>query len=252
MRVSGHIPATIVAHEAIRAGFDEMQHMNFVFLNFMPDVTETRTPARFIEPAKRSADIDVTSKPVQDFITLLKERKVVVDPTLVAFEGMITGRPGKASPAFASIIDRLPANVRRGFYAGGLTVADEATDKKHNASYANWKRMAKELFDRGVTIVAGTDALAGFALARELELYVDAGIPSNKVLQLATHGAARVMKMEKKFGSIEPGKMADLVLVEGDPVARIADLRRVRTTFKGGKMYDSAAVFRELGVLPAK
>ena len=75
MRVSGHIPAFMIAQQAIRAGFDEMQHMNFVFLNFMPDVKETRTPARFIEPAKRSADIDVKSKPVQDFIALLKEHK---------------------------------------------------------------------------------------------------------------------------------------------------------------------------------
>ena len=56
MRVSGHIPAGHDrAADAIRAGFDEMQHMNFVFLNFMPDVKETRTPARFIEPAKRPA-----------------------------------------------------------------------------------------------------------------------------------------------------------------------------------------------------
>ena len=251
MRVSGHIPATMIAEQAIRAGFDEMQHMNMVFLNFMPDVKETRTPARFIEPAKRSADIDVKSKPVQDFIALLKERKIVIDPTLVAFEGMVTGRPGKADPSFASIIDRLPANVRRGFYNGGLTVADEATDKKYNASFANWKRMTRELFDDGVTLVAGTDNLAGFSLHRELELYVSAGIPANKVLQIATIGAARVMKMDGAFGSIEPGKVADLALVEGDPVANIADIRRVRTTIKDGKIYDAAALYRELGVLPA-
>jgi imidazolonepropionase-like amidohydrolase len=228
-----------------------MQHMNFVFLNFMPDVKETRTPARFIEPAKRSADIDVKSKPVQDFIALLKEHKTVMDPTLVAFEGMITGRSGKPDPSFANVIDRMPANVRRGFFTGGLSVADEATDRKYNASFANWKRMTKELFDRGVTIVAGTDSLAGFALDRELELYTQAGIPANKVLQIATIGAARVMKMDNMFGSIEPGKVADMVLVEGDPIAKIADIRRVRTTFKDGKMYDSAALFRELGVVPA-
>lgn len=251
MRVSGHIPATMIAEQAIRDGFDEMQHMNFVFLNFMPDVKETRNPARFIEPAKRSADIDLKSKQVQDFIALLKEHKTVIDPTLVAFEGMITGRAGKPDPSFASVIDRLPANVRRGFYNGGLTIADEATDKKYNASFAQWKRMVKELYDDGVTIVAGTDSLAGFAYDRELELYTQAGIPANKVLQLATIGAARVMKMNAMYGSIEPGKMADLALVEGDPVASIGDIRRVRTTFKDGHMYDAGALFRELGVAPS-
>src|SRR6185312_9698148 len=80
MRVSGHIPAGMTATDAFRAGFDEMQHMNFVFLNFMPDVKETRTPARFIEPAKRSGDIDVKSKPVQDFISMLKAGNKAVDP----------------------------------------------------------------------------------------------------------------------------------------------------------------------------
>ncbi|MGZ7078194.1 MAG: amidohydrolase family protein [Thermoanaerobaculia bacterium] len=252
MRVSGHIPAFMIAQDAIRDGFDEMQHMNFIFLNFMPDVKETRTPARFIEPAKRSVDIDVKSKPVQDFIALLKEHKTVIDPTLVAFEGMITSRAGKPDPSFASVIDRMPANVRRSFFNGGLNVADEATDKKYNASFANWKRMTKELYDDGVPLVAGTDSLAGFAYDRELELYTEAGIPSNKVLQIATIGAARVMKMDAAFGSIEPGKMADMALVDGDPVANIADIRRVRTTFKDGKMYDAAALFRELGVQPAR
>jgi imidazolonepropionase-like amidohydrolase len=250
MRVSGHIPAGMIAEQAIRAGFDEMQHMNFVFLDFMPDVKETRNPSRFIEPAKRSAGIDVDSKQVKDFIALLKEHKTVIDPTLVAFEGMITGRPGKPDPSFATIIDRLPSNVRRGFLTGGLPVSDDATDKTYRASFENWKRMTKTLFDNGITLVAGTDSLAGFAYHRELELYSQAGIPNNKVVQLATIGAARVMKKDAESGSIAAGKLADMVLVDGDPTRNISDIRRVRTTIKDGKLYDSAALLRELGVQP--
>lgn len=251
MRVSGHIPAGMIASDAIKAGFDEMQHMNFVFLNFMPDVKETRTPARFVEPAKRSADIDVNSKPVAEFITLLQQHKTVIDSTLVAFEGMITARPGKADPSFASVLDRMPANVRRGFLTGGLPIADAATDAKYQASFANWKRMAKKLYDSGIALVAGTDSLAGFALHREFELYTEAGIPANKVLQLATIGAARVMNKDRELGSVSAGKLADMVLVEGDPTQKISDIRRVRTTIKDGKVYDSAALYRELGVQPA-
>jgi imidazolonepropionase-like amidohydrolase len=251
MRVSGHIPAGMIAEQAIRDGFDEMQHMNFVFLNFMPDVKETRNPSRFIEPAKRSAGIDVDSKQVKDFIALLKERKTVIDPTLVAFEGMIIGRPGKPDPSFAAVIDRFPPTIRRGFLTGGLPVSDDATDKTYRASFENWKRMAKTLFDNGVTLVAGTDSLAGFAYHRELELYSQSGIPNNKVLQIATIGAARVMKKDAEFGSIAPGKVADMVLVEGDPTKNISDIRRVRTTIKDGKIYDAAALLREIGVQPA-
>ena len=47
LRLSGHIPSGMLAAEAVRSGYDEIQHVNFLLLNFMPDVKETRTPARF-------------------------------------------------------------------------------------------------------------------------------------------------------------------------------------------------------------
>lgn len=252
MRVSGHVPAGLVAEDAVRAGLDEIQHINFVFLNFMPDVKETRTPARFVEPARRSGDVDVKSPRVQAFIGLLAERHVAVDPTLVAFEGMITGRPGQINPSYVAVADRLPAQVRRGLLGGGLPVEDDATDKRYRGSFENWKRMTKELFDRGVTLDVGTDALAGFAYHRELELLSESGIPAAKVLQLATIGSARTMKRDADLGSIAPGKLADMVLVAGDPTASISAMRRVHTTIKDGKLYDAARLYRELGVKPAQ
>jgi imidazolonepropionase-like amidohydrolase len=252
MRVSGHIPAGMIASDAIRAGYDEMQHMNFVFLNFMPDVKETRTPARFIEPAKRSADLDLTSKPVQDFIAMLADKHITLDPTLAAFEGMFLARPGSVDPTFAAIADRLPAQVRRSTLRGGLPIPDEATATLHQRSFEAWKRMLKLLYDRGITLDIGTDSLAGFAYHRELELHTQAGIPAAKVLQSATIGSARTMKRDAELGSITAGKLADLVLVAGDPTADIGAIRRIRTTIKDGKLYDAAALYRELGVAPAQ
>ncbi|MGZ6141728.1 MAG: amidohydrolase family protein, partial [Myxococcales bacterium] len=82
LRLSGHIPAGLTAAEAVRLGYDEIQHANFLALNFMPDVKETRTPARFLEPAKRAADLDLASPAVRGFIQLLRERHVTLDPTL--------------------------------------------------------------------------------------------------------------------------------------------------------------------------
>jgi len=74
LRVSGHVPAGMTAEQFVRDGADEIQHMNFIFLNFMPDVTETRTPARFIEPGKRGAGLDLNSQAVNDFLSLLKQQ----------------------------------------------------------------------------------------------------------------------------------------------------------------------------------
>jgi imidazolonepropionase-like amidohydrolase len=58
------------------------------------------------------------------------------------------------------------------------------------------------------------------------------------------------MKLDKERGTIEPGKLADLILVDGHPDEKISDIRRVTLTVKGGVMYEPAALYREIGVTP--
>jgi imidazolonepropionase-like amidohydrolase len=101
-----------------------------------------------------------------------------------------------------------------------------------------------------VPLVAGTDALSGFALHAELEFYVRAGIPPADVLRLATIGAATVMDATAEAGAIEPGLRADLVLVDGRPDERMSDIRAVSWVMKSGAVYEPAAIYREIGVQP--
>ncbi|MGZ8709232.1 MAG: amidohydrolase family protein, partial [Thermoanaerobaculia bacterium] len=182
LRVSGHIPAGMRAENAVDAGYDEIQHVNMLMLNFMPDVTDTRTPARFTEPAKRGADLDLNSEEVRGFIEKLRAKGVVVDPTAAVFEEMFTARAGSPSPGYAMIADRFPPQVRRYLLAGGLPVP-EGMDERYRASYAKMVELIGALHRAGVTIVPGTDGLAGFTLHRELELYAQAGIPPAEVLR---------------------------------------------------------------------
>ena len=247
LRVSGHIPAFMRAEEAVRAGYDEIQHTNFLFLNFWPDVADTRTPVRFTAVAERAATLDLKSAPVQAFLDLLRERKTVIDPTVSIFEEMFTSRKGTMSPGYASVADRLPPQVRRGFLAGGLPVP-EGMDQRYRDSFRNVLAMVKTLYDNHIPIVAGTDAMAGFSLHRELELYVQAGIPPAEVLRIATLGAASVMKHDDLLGTIAPGKLADIDIVDGDPTINISDVRRVVTVIKDGKVFDARAVAGEMGV----
>ncbi|HEX8853572.1 MAG TPA: amidohydrolase family protein [Pyrinomonadaceae bacterium] len=250
LRVSGHVPAFMTAEQFVRSGADELQHTNFLFLNFLFDeVKDTRTPARFTAVAERAATVDLNSERVRAFIKLLKERKVVVDPTVSIFEGMFTDRPGKMSASFAPIADRLPPQVRRGLLAGGLPVP-EGKDERYRESAKALLKMVKLLYDAGIPIVAGTDSMAGFALHRELELYVEAGIPAAEALRIATIGAARVMKRDGELGSITAGKLADLILVDGNPAERISDIRRVSLVVKDGNVYEPAALYRSIGVRP--
>jgi imidazolonepropionase-like amidohydrolase len=239
----------MIAAQAVDEGYNEIQHANFLMLNFMPDVKNTETTARFSEVAKRGADIDVNSQPVKDFIALLKAKQVDLDVTLSVFEEMFTARSGTVSPTLAPVANRLPPQVVRASLSVGLPVPD-GMDQRYKDSYANTERMVKVMYDAGIPIESGTDAIAGFALDREFELHQRLGIPPTKILQDATFGAAKIMSKDAELGSIEPGKLADLVLVEGDPTKDISNLRKTKLVMKDGVIYYPAEIDRELGIKP--
>jgi imidazolonepropionase-like amidohydrolase len=150
----------------------------------------------------------------------------------------------------APLAGRLPAQVERAARGGGLPAPG---DKRatYRASYAAMLRMVKLAFDRGIPIVAGTDA-GGLAYPRELELYVEAGIPAPDVLALATLGAARVMGADREAGSIAPGKRADLVLVDGDPTRDISTVRNADVVVCRGVVYDPAELLAASGIAPRR
>ena len=251
MRVSGHVPAFMTMEQAVAAGYDEVQHANFWFLNFLFDtVKDTRTPARFTAVAEHAAELDLDSDRVRAFVKLLQDHRTVLDPTVSVFEDMFVARNGSYAPTLAPAADRLPPQIRRNFLNVGLPVP-AGMDQRYRDSYQAMLKMLKKLHDSGLTIVAGTDDLAGFTLHRELVNYVAAGIPAPRVLQMATIDPARVMKRDKVSGSIAPGKNADVILVDGDPTARITDIRRVVTVIKDGTVYDAGALYTMLGVKPA-
>jgi imidazolonepropionase-like amidohydrolase len=123
-------------------------------------------------------------------------------------------------------------------------------DDTYRKSFAKMIEFAGLLYRSGIPIEAGTDSMAGFALHRELELDVQAGIPASQVLQNATLNAARIMSLDKDLGSITPGKLADLTLVEGDPTANISDIRKTVLVVKDAVLYHPAELYAELGVAP--
>jgi hypothetical protein len=240
------------AEDVVRAGYDEIQHINMLFLNFLvkPD-TDTRTLARFTLVGEGAPGLDLDSAPVRDFIKLLAAHKVAIDPTVAVFEWMFLSRPGEVAPGHRPLVERLPVQVGRGYFAGSLAI-DADSDAGYRAAFAKMLEMVRRLHAAGVQIVAGTDSIAGLTLHRELELYVEAGIPAADVLRLATLGSAKLLKVDRDAGSIARGKRADLVLIDGDPLARISDVARAELVIKGGAMFDPAALYKEVGVAPAK
>lgn len=250
LRVSGHVPATMRAQDVVEQGYDEIQHINQVLLNFLVDEkTDTRTLQRFYLPAEKIADLDFDSKPVQDFIALLASRKTVIDPTLTTFD-FIRQRAGQLSPAYASISTHMPPDVQRGFRSAQMEIANEATAARYERSYEKMVEFVGRMHRAGVPIVAGTDELAGFTLHRELELYVQAGMTPGEALQTATWNAATYSRALDDRGTVTPGKRADLILIDGDPTRDIADIRKVALVVKGETAYYPSEIHQAIGIRP--
>ena len=250
MRVSGHIPAFMRAQEAVEQGYDEIQHINQVLLNFyVDDKTDTRTLQRFYLPAEKTADLDFDSRPVQDFIALLARHQTVIDPTLTTFD-FIRQRPGDLSKAYAAVADHLPPDVQRGLRVAEMKIPDDATAARYEKSYAKMIEFVGRMYKAGIPLVAGTDATPGFTLQRELELYVQAGLTPAQALQVATWNGAKYARVLDDRGSVAVGKRADLILVDGDPTTNISDIRKVALVLKDGNAYYPSEIDTALGIKP--
>lgn len=250
LRVSGHIPAFMRAQDAVEQGYDEIQHINQLMLNFfVTPQTDTRTLERFYLVAKKTDGLDLDSKPVQDFVAMLAKKQIVVDPTLATFE-FIHQRSGEQSPIIADVADHLPPDIQRSRKVAEMDIPDDATAALYTRSFDKLVEFVGRMYKAGVPVVAGTDELSGFTLQRELELYVKAGITPAQVLQIATWNGAKYTRTLEDRGSITVGKRADLVLIDGDPTLDIADIRKVALVIKHDRAYYPSEINEALGIKP--
>jgi imidazolonepropionase-like amidohydrolase len=250
LRVSGHVPALMNAEQFIAGGADEIQHINFIVLDFLFDtVKETRNMNRFTAVAAHAREFGPERPQVQAFIAYLRRQHTVLDPTVNVFEALFCGDPAAVTPGLETIAPRMPAQVRRGMLSGALAVP-KGEEAAYREALPALLALLKALHEGGVTLIPGTDSMAGYGLHHELELYVRAGVPAAEVLRMATLTSARVIGANGERGVIAPGKLADLILVNGDPSTRIADIRNVELVMKGGKLYDPARIEHALGIAP--
>jgi imidazolonepropionase-like amidohydrolase len=177
----------------------------------------------------------------------LKAHGTVVDPTMAIFEiGMATAdHPVESFEPGATRLAPELASLFRG-------VANPAKETAVRGKiFKKQVQLIGALHKAGVPIIAGTDiAMPGHSLHRELELYVEAGFTPLEAIQSATIVPARVMKLDRDSGSIEIGKRADLILVDGDPLLDIRQIRNVKTVIADGVLYDCAALWRSVGFEP--
>jgi hypothetical protein len=238
------------AEQAVNAGYDEIQHINMVFLNFLAgDREDTRQQIRFNLYGSDGGKLDLDSPEVAAFIELLKANGTVIDPTAAIFQSMMTHLPGQPDPTFAVVAEHLPLSVRRRLYIPSFEIGEARIDDWATTAVRQGE-MVRKLHDNGIQLVAGSDDMPAFTVHRELELYSDYGIPNEAVLRIATLDSARVLGVDGTTGSIEPGKAADLVLLDGNPLEDISAVRRGVLVMKGGALYRPADLYRAAGIEP--
>ncbi|QPC97979.1 amidohydrolase family protein [Qipengyuania soli] len=249
LHVHGHIPAGMRPLDAVRAGYDEVTHINFIMMQAMPQevVDKSNTAARLEGPAKYGKDVDLDSPEMTAFYKELGERGTYIDPTLVVWEPALTSDGSEIAPGYAPFAKISPPGVSRGWKIAGYPLFDGLTRDDFRKSFDKLVGLVGRLHEAGAPIVAGTDGW-GLELVRELELYEDAGLTNAEALQTATIIPARLTGMDKDFGSVTEGKVANLVLVDGDVSQDIGKLRKVETVFLDGYRLSGDALRKASGL----
>ncbi len=240
MRVVGHVPDGMLAPQAIEAGYDSISHVGFLLQAF----GETPKGLSRVQRYERFASFDLSKPELTREIDALLAHHVMIDPTLVVTESVnVTPATfAKLEPGVATMPPEMPA----------LSEAMPADfEAKAKLTIDKLVELVGLLHKRLVTIVAGTDVtVPGHSLHRELELYVQAGFTPLEALQAATIVPARYMHRDHELGTIEPGKRADLVVLAGDPLADIHNIRKVERVIARGKIYDARALWQLVGFKP--
>ena len=217
LKVFAHAPMLKHAKDGLRAGLDGLMH-------------------------------GIIDEPVdQEFIDLMKKNRASYVSTMTLFNDMadVNAFAQRQAPRW----DRAALQPPRLYEF----FASPAGAQRFNGNFNNLafirehlptqKNNLKKVFDAGIPVVLGTDTgfegvLIGVSTQIELELLVDAGLTPAEALRTATVNAARMIGREKDLGTVEAGKLADLVILEADPLQDIRNVTRIFRTMKGGVLYE--------------
>jgi imidazolonepropionase-like amidohydrolase len=238
LKVTGHL-SNYTAQDAAEDGIDCLEHITTVF-DFIipPDVRKV--------PNHR-ADLDLDNPNAQELIALLLKRGVVVDPTLSVFRNMLLLADLDEVYKHPDM-NQVPKRLHDYWmaYPRRLNMFP-ATRPVRQREFKKYQELTGKLHKAGVPLLAGTDAPEPFvppgsSLHLELELLVESGLSPGAALRSATLENARALGKEKELGSIEAGKLADMVLLDANPLDDIRNTRRIARVIKGGRVIDLAAL----------
>ena len=222
------------ARDAILLGVDRIEHI------LGGDQLDPNKPAY-----PSWSRVDTASKVFKDIVALFISHRVMFDPTITAPVYFSTLQEG-----FDYWIDE------RKFFTPEVQAWVKTKPPRHvvaswDSLYWAMRRTTKAFYDAGGLLTLGTDNpstgefIAGFSAHRELHTLVLAGIPPAAALRIATINGARALGVSDKLGTLETGKLADLFVIDGNPLTDIRNTRKVRIVMKSGTTYDPQALLHQ-------
>jgi len=234
LKVTGHLCA-VTYREAAEAGIDQLEHGFFASTDLVPDKKEGACPLGAAPIA--SAD----SPKVKDLIRLLVDKKVTVTSTLAVIYNMTT----LDTTMRPEVLEAMAPDTRNMF----LNVYNKMRSPSGNSAMLEEMKMEKMFSDAGGLLTVGTDptgdgaTLAGYGSQQSIELLTNAGFSPIEAIRIATYNGAKALGLDDRIGSIEVGKAADLVVIDGNIARDIRSIRNIIWVFKKGVGFNSQKIF---------
>lgn len=244
LKITGHL-CSVTYREAADAGIDDLEHGFFAMNDFVPNKPVDKCVGRGGAATQTMANLDPNSAEVQALFKYLIDKKVAVTSTLTIFETFTPGRPLPAGldvllPQLKDEYERRHAGTSRN------------TQSPYIKAFPKGMAFERAFFKAGGTLIVGTDPtgggglVPGFSNQRALELLVEAGFTPLEALRIGTLNGAQYLGRGALTGSLEVGKLADLVVINGNPAANIGDVRNVQWVFRQGVGYDPKALIESV------
>jgi len=237
LKITGHL-CSVTYREAADLGIDDLEHGFFVATDFVKDKQPDLCPGQ-TGGMTALLGVDVKSPEFTSLVQHLIAHHVAVTSTLTVFETFTRGQP--VPPGLEALDPILNAQFEQGYAR-----VQQDTDPRFPKLLALGRAMELAFARAGGLLIAGTDptgmggVIPGFSDQREVELLVGSGFTPLEAIRICTLNGATYLGRADRIGSITAGKQADLVVIDGNPAANIADIARVSLVFKQGVGYDPA------------
>ncbi|MEP7227535.1 MAG: amidohydrolase family protein [Gemmatimonadales bacterium] len=238
VKVTGHL-CSVSFREAVALGIDGLEHGLFVNTDFDPEKRPDFCPP---DALAKLASLDTRGEAAKTTIREMVSHKVPMTSTLAVFELFVPNRP----PLEPRVFEAMAPDVKAEYLTSRARLAEPGAFAISPEVFKNAQQFELEFVRAGGLLAAGVDptgnggALPGFGDQRNFELLIEAGFTPVEAIQIMTLNGAMVLGEDKRLGSITPGKLADLVVIKGDPVSKPAEIRNVAIVFKDGVGYDPA------------